>query len=411
MTKLSIIVPCYNCGGTLETAVDSIFRQDPGVPFDVTMVDDGSLDNTYQVMEMLAGRYPAIRLVRHDSNQGGGAARNTAVANSEGDLIFNVDADDVLGPDLLGRLTRFWATQRCDAVGISRSIKFRGTDLNNVAYVTEFAGPGERVPFESLLDGSACSLTSMFMMTRKAFDLVGGYPTSHGFDNQGMAFRFLANGLTAYTCPEAIYYHRVEFGDSWYVRERKAGRAEWNWLHVLDEFIYLFNPEAQRRILEARLFSPPGERAAPSLLSVLRASPDFYAANYRALIRLGWRGAARCFRSTRNCVERYWLGSDSLRRSKYAEALAHYALALELGFDYQIIYYRILEASFRLSRNGTATAAGLGDLIRYCQPVPEHPLTLAQRIFHGLLESKRFRSIAIWGKAGRDFIGRRRSHA
>ena len=270
MTKLSVIVPCYNCAATLFDAVVSIYSQDVGIPFDVTMVDDGSTDTTYDVMKQLAAQHSNIRLVRHTSNQGGGAARNTAVEESDGDLIFCLDADDMLGPDLLNKLTRFWLMKRCDAVGVSRSVKFRNSNVEDVAYVTEFAGPGERIRFESLLDGTACSLTSTFLMTCKAFALVGGYPMSHGFDTQGMAFRFLGNGLEAYTCPDTVYYHRVEFNDSYYLREQKAGRINWNWLQVLDEFIYLFNPATQRQILESRLFSPPGEPAAPDLLGYVR---------------------------------------------------------------------------------------------------------------------------------------------
>ena len=249
MTKLSIIVPCYNCERTLGAAVDLIYQQEPGIPFDVTMVDDGSGDATYRTMEMLARRRPHMRLARHARNLGGGAARNTAVEESDGDLIFCLDADDMLGPDLLSKLTRLWLMKRCDAVGVSRSVKFRNSNVEDVAYVTEFTGPGERIRFESLLDGTACALTSTFLMTRKAFALVGGYPTSHGFDTQGMAFRFLGNGLEAYTCPDTVYYHRVEFSDSYYLREQKAGRINWNWLQVLDEFIYLFNPATQRQKL------------------------------------------------------------------------------------------------------------------------------------------------------------------
>src|SRR5512146_1648427 len=108
MTKLSIIIPCYNCERTLEAAVDSIYRQESAIPFDVTMVDDGSDDRTYERMKMLAAQHRRIRLVRHAANVGGGAARNTAVAHSDGDLIFCLDADDMLGPDFLKNLTRFW---------------------------------------------------------------------------------------------------------------------------------------------------------------------------------------------------------------------------------------------------------------------------------------------------------------
>jgi glycosyltransferase involved in cell wall biosynthesis len=50
MPKLSVVIPCYNCERTLDEAVASVFQQEPGIPFDVTMIDDGSTDGTYAVM-------------------------------------------------------------------------------------------------------------------------------------------------------------------------------------------------------------------------------------------------------------------------------------------------------------------------------------------------------------------------
>ena len=243
MTKLSIIIPCYNCAGTLADAVDSIYSQDASIPFDVTMVDDGSNDGTYTVMQAMAARYPNIQLVRHETNRGGGAARNTAAENCDGEIIFCLDSDDMLGPGFLENITRCWLEKRCDGVGISKSIKFRKNNLLDVDYTTDFDSPGEVVRFESLLDGSMCSLYSTFLLTRAAFQRIGGYPTQHGFDTQGLAFRFLCNGLTAYTCPDTTYYHRVNYHQSYYLREAGAGRINANWFQIFDEFLYLFRDE------------------------------------------------------------------------------------------------------------------------------------------------------------------------
>ncbi len=411
MTKLSIIIPCYNCEGTLEAAVDSIYRQKAAIPFDVTMVDDGSDDDTFETMERLSRRYPRLRLLRHPKNLGGGAARNSAVANSNGELIFCLDADDIMGPELLRNLTDFWLAKRCAAVGVSRSVKFRKDSLDDVAYVNDFAGPGKRIYFESLLDGSDCSLYSTFLMTRKAFDSVGGYPTSHAFDTQGMAFRILGNGLTAYTCPDALYYHRVEFGESYYLREQRANRINWNWLQVLDEFIYLFRQETQRRILDSPLSSAAGEFPQQDIINSLKGDPSIYVRGYGNLIRIGWRGAAERFRNSADGAAQYWLGTHASRKGQHRAALARYAIALELGFDFQIIYYRILEASLRLSGRNLDTADGLTELLRYCRPAAEQPGTISGRLFHLLIRSSLLRGPALRAKRLKDTVWPRRHHA
>lgn len=411
MTKLSVIVPCYNCERTLDAAVASIFEQEPKIPYDVTMVDDGSDDNSYSTMQRLARQYPRIKLARHPQNLGGGAARNTAVAESDGDLIFCLDADDIMGNALLKNLTGFWLAKNCDGVGIGRSVKFRKDNLHDVAFANDFTGPGKRVPFESLLDGSDCSLYSTFLITRKAFNAIGGYPTSHGFDTQGMAFRFLGNGLTAYTCPDAVYYHRVEFGESYYVREQNSQRINWNWLQILDEFIYLFRPETQRYIFESALFKPSGKGRAQDLLSALRGNPSIYSKNYKTLVRRGWRGAADKFRNSQDTVARYWLGTYASRRGDDRSAIAHYVKALESGFNFEIIYYRMLEASLRLSGRRVSTVDGLAELLEYCRPAPEVPTTLLQRIYVALLHNDFLRGPARRAKTWKDRIWRGKDNA
>jgi glycosyltransferase involved in cell wall biosynthesis len=380
MTKLSVIIPCYNCADTLEAAVASIFRQDPAVSFDVTMVDDGSTDSTYAVMQRLAEQYPGVALVRHTSNQGGGAARNTGVAKSNGDLIFCLDSDDMLGPDFLRNMTRFWLKKKCDGVGMSTSVKFRGKNLNDVAYVTEFEGPGRRVRFESFFEGPGCSLSVVFMMRRAAFDAVGGYPTEHGFDTQGMALRFLCGGLSAYTCPDTVYFHRVEFHESYYLREYARGMLNWNWFCVLEEHLYVFSDTVKDAILSSDLFAVPGRPAPRPLRSVVEDKANIYAPNYRRLVSLGREAAARRFARSPDKFMQYWVGVHAYSTGAYAAAIDHFRNALRGGFNYRVIYQRMLLAALRLSGRHISGADGLRELTLYAQPYPEDRLPLRHRI-------------------------------
>jgi glycosyltransferase involved in cell wall biosynthesis len=387
MTKLSVVIPCYNCHDTLEEAVASLFRQEPEIPFDVTMVDDGSTDATYAIMEGLANRYPNVRLVQHETNVGGGAARNTGVASSDGDLIFCLDGDDILGPDFLRNMTRFWLKKRCDGVGMSTSIKFRGRNINDIAYVTRFEGPGRKVRFESFLEGPRCSLSVVFMMTRRAFEHVGGYPTEHGFDTQGMAFRFLCGGLNAYTCPETEYFHRVEFHESYYLREYARGRLNWNWFSIFDEHLYVFRDAVKDQILAGELFASPAIPEPPSLLGLVEGKRNIYAPNYRRLLKLGPSGAARHFAKSRDKYLQYWLGAYHASRGLYSRALDHFRNALAAGFNYRIIYYRMLLAALRLSGRSETAGQGLRKLLQYSQPYPDDSLPVRQRIMRRALSS------------------------
>jgi glycosyltransferase involved in cell wall biosynthesis len=219
-------------------------------PFEVILVDDKSTDNTREIILKLAKKYPDLKHFYHDSNEGGGATRNTAVEHASGRLIFCLDSDDLIAPDTLKKLVDYQKEKRCDGVGISTSIKFKGRDVNDVVFVNNFNRVGEKISLTDLLERNGlCSLYSTFLITKEAFNKIGGYPTKHGFDTQGLAWRFLSAGLTAYTAPDTTYLHRVQFHKSYYLRESNAGKVNYNWRDIFIEHFNLFGSAAQEFIL------------------------------------------------------------------------------------------------------------------------------------------------------------------
>ena len=365
------------------------------------MVDDGSTDRTFETMKSLAASHQNIRIVRHDSNLGGGAARNTGVAHSDGEIIFCLDSDDMLAPDFLGRMTRYWMEKKCDGVGISTSIKFRYKNLSDVAYVTAFEDPGETVRIESLLDSSACSLYSTFLITRAAFNYVGGYPTSHAFDTQGMAFRFLCNGMTAYTCPGSVYYHRVDFHESYYLREHRALRSQWNMFKVLSEFLYVFREHIQEMILDHDLFAGDTRGGILDELRVANARQSVFREDFREMARLGRDGVAHMLEGSTSKFDQYWLGTYHLSKGSHRQAMHAFVRALEGGFAHRAIYGQLLETALGVSGNRTAASISVGNLAYYVNDSrrsagsSEPPLSRYQRLENSLVRSRHLRVLGM----------------
>ena len=99
MSTISVVVPAYNPGELLAETLASLDAQ-TRQPDEVLVVDDGSNDGSIgPVLE----RFPAARLIRQE-NGGVGAARNCGAANTSGDLLTFLDADDLLRPDALEAL-------------------------------------------------------------------------------------------------------------------------------------------------------------------------------------------------------------------------------------------------------------------------------------------------------------------
>jgi glycosyltransferase involved in cell wall biosynthesis len=89
---VSVVIPCYNQAHFLPEAIESALSQTHR-PMEVIAVDDGSLDNTAEVV----ARYPEVRCVRQE-NRGLGGARNSGFRVSKGEYVLFLDADDRLMP-------------------------------------------------------------------------------------------------------------------------------------------------------------------------------------------------------------------------------------------------------------------------------------------------------------------------
>ena len=93
--SLSIFFPAYNEEGAIEQTVRDATAAARTVAndFEIIVVDDGSADGTARIVESLAAVEPRVRVVRHGTNRGYGAAIRTGLANATKDLVFYSDGD------------------------------------------------------------------------------------------------------------------------------------------------------------------------------------------------------------------------------------------------------------------------------------------------------------------------------
>ena len=347
--KLSVIIPCFNSAGTLEEAVSSCYIQGLGKDFEIVIVDDASTDNTKGVMRALAEKHPEVKLFFHEKNKGGGAARNTAVQNAAGDLIFCLDSDDLLGEGTLKKMLDLQISKKADGVGVSDSVKFRGRNIRDISFTNRLSHAGERIPFENLLqkDGALCSLYSTFLFTKEAFSVAGGYPTDHGFDTQGFAWRFLANGLSAYTCPGTTYLHRIDFHKSYYLREYEAGKINHNWFKIYEEFLFLFDEGTRKDILDFNLNDP-----VHFLNTFIEKRSDIFINDYRAfIVPHGSKKYAEKLNAnhSKSPTDLYWLGARMYAEKNYRQAADFFLEAVAEGLPNKHPFYRLLDSLARLN--------------------------------------------------------------
>lgn len=120
-TTLTLVIPCFNEESTLERCVERVRAiADETLALEVIIVDDCSRDSSVEVAESLQQRYPEIRLLRHEKNQGKGAALRTGFAQATGEFVGVQDADLEYNPRDLRRLLVPLVEGRADVVFGSR---------------------------------------------------------------------------------------------------------------------------------------------------------------------------------------------------------------------------------------------------------------------------------------------------
>lgn len=90
---VSIMIPAYNAESTITTAIKSLQYQTYS-NWECIIVNDGSTDNTLNILNELALGDPRLKVFSFDQNKGRGAARQFALEKCQGDLIAMLDADD-----------------------------------------------------------------------------------------------------------------------------------------------------------------------------------------------------------------------------------------------------------------------------------------------------------------------------
>lgn len=164
--KVSVIIPTYNRAGYLREALNSVCSQSLA-PWEIIVVDDGSTDDTLQVVQ---GASMPVRYFKQ-VHQGVATARNMGLENASGDLIAWLDSDDLWEADFLATVVPLLAQNRALS-GVYTGITM--VDADGARLGTSLrTEPPERL-YAQLIRGNFLATPSV--VVRKAcYDQVGGF--------------------------------------------------------------------------------------------------------------------------------------------------------------------------------------------------------------------------------------------
>lgn len=198
--EVSVVVPAYGHAHHILETLGSVFAQ-TFRDFEVIVVNDGSPDNTEEVLHELI-ETKRIRYVRQ-RNQGVAAARNHGISLAQGRFVALLDDDDYWPADKLE--WQVAALKKIDAVAIGGTAIFLRGDQRIAECQTD--GTQKEIRYSDLFDGCPFISPGLVLIRKEALDRAGGFdPEIWGADDHDLWFGLAAVGnLVKRAHPSLMY--------------------------------------------------------------------------------------------------------------------------------------------------------------------------------------------------------------
>ena len=187
---VSVIMPVYNGEKYLAEAIDSALAQ-TFMDFELLIVDDGSQDDSAEIIRAYLERDNRIRFIKLERNAGQGPALNAGLAVARGRFITTMDCDDVSLPQRLERQVSYLRANPCiGAVGACATVM--NHDLTAVAF--EFKVPPQHALIVFNLFFGASFVGATIMSRGEFIEAVGGYTSDRAlYTDLDLSMRLLWN--------------------------------------------------------------------------------------------------------------------------------------------------------------------------------------------------------------------------
>jgi glycosyltransferase involved in cell wall biosynthesis len=229
---VSVVIPTYNRVSSLRRVLEAFERQRPAdLPFELVVVDDGSNDETGEVLAAWRSRRFALRFARQ-ANAGPARARNRALEMAAGDLVLFGGDDIEPHPDLVHEHVREHlrrADRRAAVLGLTRWPE--GAELTST--MRHVDGPGaQQFSYAVFSDGAEYDFrhfyTSNVSLRR---DLLATEPTGFStdfpaaaFEDAELAYRLARHGMRIFYRAAAVAWHHHHYdARGFFARQVRCG--------------------------------------------------------------------------------------------------------------------------------------------------------------------------------------------
>ena len=223
MPKISVIIPTFNRGEMVVKCVQSVLATNYP-ELEVIVVDDCSPDDTCQRIDATFAKDPRVRYQRNEQNSFQAISRNNGRKTATGELLFFLDDDNLVHPDIFRELTKAFAKDPSAGLVAPLAIHQRpgkenvlwslSSDFNRWTSQPKDVSPNlplsefKPTPKDPILRQTSY-YPNAFMVTAKAFDTVGGFDETYEqfFEESDFGWKIGEAGYSRYLAVNARTDH------------------------------------------------------------------------------------------------------------------------------------------------------------------------------------------------------------
>jgi len=219
--KVSVAILSWNGRQHLETCLTALAaQQDPGVDWEILVLDNGSTDGTAAWMRERWGRDRRVRLVESAVNLGFCGGNNRLVAEADGDAIALLNNDTRPEPGWLGSLVETLASAPVDVAAVSgKIVDWNGERLDfgrglmtfdGHAFQLDFRRPLKKARVPAAGEEIAFACGGNLLIRRDSFLKAGGFDESYFayLEDVDLGWRLWSGGERIVFAPGAVVHHR-----------------------------------------------------------------------------------------------------------------------------------------------------------------------------------------------------------
>ncbi|MFZ4515658.1 MAG: glycosyltransferase family 2 protein [Acidimicrobiia bacterium] len=220
VASVSAFFPCYNDEHTIGEMVGKVEKalEESGVDYEILVVNDGSSDNSANVLDALQAEHPKLRVITHNKNRGYGGALQSGIENSIKDWVFYTDGDGQYDPSEITKLIQLASAD----VDVVQGYKIGRSDSLMRKIVGRTYHHGVAILFNLEVEDVDCDFRLMRRTKLREFRLVN----TSGAITLELCRKLQETG--ARWVQTGVHHYDREFGASQFFTVRRVSKTLWD---------------------------------------------------------------------------------------------------------------------------------------------------------------------------------------